>query len=1392
MMNSTVNTMVNGAANNEVKGGITMSKSAKAIVSATEISSREEFMNYEKYFMKMERAYVPMLVVGEKSYFQMNPQALGETLENAEQGTIEILCRNNYIVIENDDKIQCVQGYLKVKYNNPVLRKEMHNKHNEVWVNFKEGKAWVVKYNAGNVLIGVRDLMEGKYDSRITPDELAALLTGATLWKGLNYSPSDIRTGKALWIKSEGGVEIRDAVLDELTDGAYSVAKGEEFKQAKLTAAFGRSAQKNPSSVNLGYIGNGEYGILWIQEEIVSELSTRNGLFTEKQSTWDGGSWLNAHLYAMICTKRLRSVLGDDSITISPNALVGGQPQIRFSLAKVSCEVDSKEIFERRSQNFMAKYKYEIVGNPDNIVAIVDNNGLKNFCGIFPDIRNSQLRLLALDKATPANTSKTQMLSKIAHFPGVKDLIVERTIAEVELEMNRLYPDKDTKPGIVTKEEALGGGYAVDTLTKLCPALNYDPAIAFMKARNSVQKITNMIDKTKFTIGGCFTRIWLDDTETLLSDEQVESMGDKSKRGIIDDGYAYNAGFVRHYKAELEKYKAAHKEEIDARIDTIKSDDSIADKKAAIKDLMKQIEIEANISRLGWMVKYPAPGKKEVYCFTFLLPEDIKSIAKSLDFDKDTTRMIIDNILNSRDSRLILPAEDILKYQEAGLDMDFDGAVCYWDAEFAEFFHRIERTIVRIHRPEEVVKEQVAENKYATRFSRINNIPQRVQDKHIICADNGMSIGYDRQMDNENMSVGSCTNTGYTFNACKTLEQKARVINISLKTKGANKKYVSPLDVTTIHLPSGDAILYNVSLLDAKKVEANIKDSDLSNKENLDAIQNDIDILFRMFQELLIDSSKKGDKVPVNFKIKEFKPDSLVKLTNNFEEFSKYLYDLKSNNTTKEEESDNCFFRIVGDTRGVETIYDDMAEIQDAMVEVAEPAYDVNLKAIAAEARLVDDEVSELEDKLLNFEDVIADIDTTVKSLYKMCVSEYMNNLAEINKLADQVDKNELKDMQDEVKEVHKLNISVLDNLLNMILKDVVATEGLSVAGSILKATSCLASIKEDGMVYTEIDPRGTNSMPYSVGYVYTLARVLDMTGTTITGYSLVKGTAKHVKAGEVIEFNNGRAIASNGKMVLLNGSIASGTFTIVDNEGTLYATQEFSINDISAPEINENEVTLRVRRSFDVKRAMNGDVILYDSDEATETNYKKQRDVLALGKFEDMMEAVKDAKEVTLLPVFYYNYEVDGSPYAMVVDNAIVATFEDEEGEFFVPVGTYAVESPTLESIYNGVHGTVGHMMLGYDGNSLMMVINKEGQDPIKESFFDKKGNTTKHKETVIDDEEIIDEDAKHTESKNTKEVKAEKTFVKPSFKDEEEEIIEEEVTEEEYYDEEEIIEEE
>lgn len=408
---------------------------------------------------------------------------------------------------------------------------------------------------------------------------------------------------------------------------------------------------------------------------------------------------------------------------------------------------------------------------------------------------------------------------------------------------------------------------------------------------------------------------------------------------------------------------------------------------------------------------------------------------------------------------------------------------------------------------------------------------------------------------NGNPDVGSTTNAGLNCNLISLKPKAARkalmkIFNINeyevRKNKG--KEYVGLQSKLADKLGynTADKKVYvtniNESMVDDLMLE--MKTCDLFDPENIRKIFKDVDAMYRMYQELIIDAAKKATIVKIKFALTNDRAMCLQKFAKSYD------YD-------KNELKIEKFFPEM-----YEFFNDDLNMMQSSVVNY--------IKDVITVIREAGKGMPETEANRLRSFMGIGPSEALVgiaKFAYSKIIAEHRkaleNHYNSLSVLAD--DNNDKED--DIVKQKKKIRNARIDMLANF-------TRQLLVGFSDEEKASIVqfcAKTDKSG----ELDVKSSNMMATSLLKEEYLTMITAQSEVKVCGYKLLKN--KGLQVGDVVEFTNG--ISANGSLLDFKDELvfASGEFEIQEFSGALYATKPL---EFKAPEVDMTKRLFCVRSS--------------------------------------------------------------------------------------------------------------------------------------------------------------------------------------------------------------------
>ena len=536
----------------------------------------------------------------------------------------------------------------------------------------------------------------------------------------LNASPSQERVGDFMCIdETKYGLNSKMtntnklAILDEVLGGALSYEMSKSTMNINKALKIGtRIALHNTAAVELGKVGNDEYGVLYIKDTINGAndytkdmLDALDELGVEiDEAIVDGQGWILADMVV--------DYFKQSGVEVKYNAIKGTGFQMRTEGIndKVFNLAISKKERDVLVKLFMAKYDYVVVGNKDNIAYIVDGNGAKlpnmwrfnemEALANGMEYGNFTMNILAVADDSNANIS-IQSVGKIINETVQKALgnIVYNNAVDSLNRITSGYVSMDNK---ATKTQKL---FAAN------PDRSRDSHVTHKLLLEELNnQFLTAIKKLKIGVDGLNLRAFFDNTFLYTGDEQ--SVFKLREGGVVE---AYSKSAIKKYRKELKQIQESYLAEIsriDALLDAqeISAQDAITSKALAKAYRTNQVDQYLN----SFTVKYPCPTDIEFAKFRYLADFEVIEAIEALNTTNHIKEVIKDMILGLNDGIVMIAPLNTLKHKLAGMDTDFDGITSFFeksivDAAFNKDFNDVvyidKKGAKSIYRPDYVAPQ---------------------------------------------------------------------------------------------------------------------------------------------------------------------------------------------------------------------------------------------------------------------------------------------------------------------------------------------------------------------------------------------------------------------------------------------------------------------------------------------------------------------------------------------------------------------------------------------------------------------------------------------------------------------------------------------------------------
>lgn len=695
------------------------------------------------------------------------------------------------------------------------------------------------QYMDGGIYISYRGsntkffYMDGKTLRDLQTDDEAAFsevfkedgsIKRAVRWyRDPGYTPSQKRKVQTLMFDVTNGAESLGYMLDQATSGAYGIMKGKKLNLVQMIKTTARMFQWLAPSKEFGNINS--YAIY-------------NGDWTDAagDKLWDGMSFIDSAFYADCVSK----ILG---VSVSPDAAAGEVIQnrpvtakqlsvvvpemfirslifqweiVHYTREQITPEIAQKIMDGGKGKGELAN-KLVVIGDSAYPDLVMDRNAIK---ADFDFTRVATLDVLDIAKASPANTSM-QMLNKLIEKDRNQALLLIKSVCDANVINDLKTTLLDRQPRIPSiKEFQSDRMWLTNVVSYVAPkyATMKDKSMYRSMTDNLVKGYLKGVNKLKFELPGANLR--------LISDPS-QLMGGTN---ILTFGEVYSKEAERHFK-------------------------------------------KLGLPESEWKVtafKYPSIGTEEYYAATVVSSREVKNRIKAM---KGITRTVkyalTDFFLLLSNSALMVPAIEDLKSMLAGMDFDYDGATVIFDTEFNRIMHSNKRpVIIKIQDDKKPVVKSTPWGK-GTMLEQLKQDRAFEQNKSVnknyVFGTSSFIDPFIEEMLNGNESIGGVTNINEIQIALSRDPKKAREVLKKAFPEGTKDNYIG-------FMPSVDFIdgqeveVYVVTPMMIDQIIEEIKSVKFTD-ENIKKMFFDLNIIFRFYQEKIIDAAKTGERVPVKIEV---------------------------------------------------------------------------------------------------------------------------------------------------------------------------------------------------------------------------------------------------------------------------------------------------------------------------------------------------------------------------------------------------------------------------------------------------------------------------------------------------------------------------------------------
>ena len=399
---------------------------------------------------------------------------------------------------------------------------------------------------------------------------------------------------------------------------------------------------------------------------------------------------------------------------------------------------------------------------------------------------------------------------------------------------------------------------------------------------------------------------------------------------------------------------------------------------------------------------------------------------------------------------------------------------------------------------------------------------------------------------NDNLTVGQISNNCTTYIALSLVPALGRLallktFNVDEETAIANKgvKYVGLKINSTDELEDINKYCTDNKPMLITEIFRGLDDKlfkemascDLNNSENIAKIYFDINVVYRMYQEMTIDAAKKAFAVKVIVILEGYRPLSLQKYSHNFDYNNK--------------DDEFCIAPNTNHANDIELFQDPMNEIQEDLATLTEKL--VN-KVFESEIAMPDSE----QNRLLDFmgQGPVFDLVHSVKYTYAALTGQHQKVIESIDLLEDFTG-----DENKEARSLERKRYQKSLNVLSILPRQLLEGFNNSDKASIMQLIACMDA---SGKTFNKFSGSQIAVALLAEEYMDMILHS-EEAEIKVMGYKIAVDMGLEI--GSFVEFNFG--ISDNGSILDFGKEIeyANGTFKIEEYDGRKYATKPLVFN---------------------------------------------------------------------------------------------------------------------------------------------------------------------------------------------------------------------------------------
>lgn len=533
--------------------------------------------------------------------------------------------------------------------------------------------------------------------------------------------------------------------------------------------------------------------------------------------------------------------------------------------------------------------------------------------------------------------------------------------------------------------------------------------------------------------------------------------------------------------------------------------------------------------------------------------------------------------------------------------------------------------------------------------------------------------GHSIQAD-ENLGVGQITIASNVFSSISLMNDEIfkpialrSLTEVLGKRPGFNQGFGEYYGLLVEEITADGVVMDYVTV--SKEQEEDIIDEmlscDLSDVKNLRKIFNDINDLFRMYQELTIDAAKKLYVIVATFHNEVMRANSTVGINHNFVNF-KDMNEFEINRTSKYVAPKEAAlgemveFKNKKDEVMKVAFKDTISEVQDIISGQFSDLINGELKTKYESVNLSNEIIASF-GLGSEFGCLAADMHEAIRKVYSKLTAW---KTEELRKAMSSLDAKNISSFGysqrvQEVEGTYNEQIAELSNLARFFTQDL----DMATAGKLMFMVS---NIKRVGREWV-VDEESTNQMFLAVApELFAAYIVAEHSEMDICGYKIL-GNISTLVEGQVLTFVNGNAQEVENVYV---DSIYDGQLTVQVVDEVLCAVKKIEIPRIAATTPKTIALSLMEYSVIDA------------------THFAKNKEISQTGSFDTLnaQKVFEKAEKIQVVPFFTYKDTKGKTRHYYDVIVCTIPSLSDPNVKFEIPVCKYACKSDIFETKIAGV----------------------------------------------------------------------------------------------------------